>query len=200
MPIDPPLFPTGYPFRVQNGAGTPYVYFTAPYPALRVKADWRSYLDLSSYEGYTCLKPGSRAGGNAPLQLDRDAAGKLVWAWKKDPPPLNPRDQQALIAAGKMKREESPFRLQDAGTGHPILLNNCSCFWNDYRRRYVMIASEAMGATMLGEVWYSEADRPEGPWVQARKIITHANKPGDAHDFYNPTQHPFFSQQGGRII
>ena len=56
------------------------------------------------------------------------------------------------------------------------------------------------GATMLGEVWYSEADRPEGPWVNARKIITHANKPGDAHDFYNPTQHPFFDQEGGRVV
>ncbi len=63
-----------------------------------------------------------------------------------------------------------------------------------------MIASEAMGATMLGEVWYSEAARPEGPWVEARKIITHANKKGDAHDFYNPTQHPFFDQEGGKII
>ncbi|HEV3116514.1 MAG TPA: hypothetical protein VGY58_05645, partial [Gemmataceae bacterium] len=71
---------------------------------------------------------------------------------------------------------------------------------NDYRKRYIMIASEGFGATMLGEVWYSEAERPEGPWVQARKIITHANKKADAHDFYNPTQHPFFDQQGGRII
>ena len=63
-----------------------------------------------------------------------------------------------------------------------------------------MIASEVMGATMLGEVWYGEADRPEGPWVQARKIITHANKTGDAHDFYNPTQHPFLDREGGRVI
>ena len=63
-----------------------------------------------------------------------------------------------------------------------------------------MIASEAAGATMLGEVWYSEADKPEGPWVLARKIITHANKAGDAHDFYNPTQHSFFDRAGGRVI
>src|SRR5439155_20383394 len=81
-----------------------------------------------------------------------------------------------------------------------VLLNSCSCFWNDYRKRYIMIASESAGATMLGEVWYSEAGRPEGPWVQARKIITQANRKGDAHDFYNPTQHPFFDQHGGRVI
>src|SRR5207302_7624403 len=58
VPLDPPLYPTGYPLRVKE-AGIEYFYFTSPYPALRVKADWNSYLDLSSYEGYTCLKPGT---------------------------------------------------------------------------------------------------------------------------------------------
>ena len=145
VPLDPPIYPTGYPFRVKHDDGTEYVYFTAPYPALRVRADWKSYLDLSSYEGYTCLKPGTRYGSKDHVQLDRDSDGKLVWGWKKDTPPLNPKDQEDLIAAGKMKREESPFRLQDADGGKPILLNNCSCFWNDYRKRYIMIASEAHG-------------------------------------------------------
>jgi len=199
VPLDPPLYPTGYLFRVKQD-GVEYVYFTTPYPALRVRADWKSYPDLSAYEGYTCLKPGTRYGSKDDVQLDRDDGGKLVWGWKRDTPPLNPKDQNDLVAAGKMKREESPFRLQDAEGGKPILLNNCSCFWNDYRKKYTMIASEAMGATMLGEVWYSEADRPEGPWVHARKIITHANKQGDAHDFYNPTQHPWFDREGGRVI
>ncbi len=55
--LDPHIFPIGYPFRVKSDDGTDYIYFTAPYPALRVKADWKSYLDLASYEGYTCLKP-----------------------------------------------------------------------------------------------------------------------------------------------
>jgi hypothetical protein len=198
--IDPPLIPTGCPLCAKEKDGTEYLYFTAPYPTVRVKADWKSYLDLASYEGYTCLVPGTRYGGKNKVQLDRDAAGKLVWAWKKNTPPLNPKDQRDLIAAGQMKREESPLRLQDADSGKSILLNNCSCFWNNYRQRYLMIASEVFGATMLGEIWYSEADRPEGPWVEAKKIITHANKKGDAHDFYNPVQHPFFDQEGGRVI
>ena len=190
--LHPPVYPQGYPFRSAGDDGVEYIYFPAPYPALRVKADMASYLDLSNYESYTCLKPDG--------SLERDAGGKLVWAWKKDAPPLAWKDEQALIKAGRMKRDESPFRLQDADTGKPILLNGCSCCWNDYRKRYVMIGSEVMGATMLGEVWYSEAERPEGPWSKARKIITHANKPNDAHDFYNPVQHPFFDQDGGRVI
>jgi hypothetical protein len=197
--VGPALFPTGYPSRVRHD-GVEYVYFTAPYPALRVRADWKSYLDLASYEGYTCLAPGTRYGDKDKARLERDAAGKLVWAWKRDTPPLGPGEQQELIEAGKMRREESPFRLQDADGGKPIVLNNSSCFWNGYRKKYILIASEHLGATALGEVWYSEADRPEGPWVHARKIITHANKPGDAHDFYNPTQHPFLDREGGRVI
>jgi len=196
VPLNPPVHPQGYPFRVTGGDGVECIYFPAPYPALRVKADRASYVDLSKYESYTCLKPGARDS----LQLDRDAGGKLVWAWKENTPPLNPKDQQDLIKSGRMRLDESPFRLRDAGNGKPILLNSCSCCWNNYRKRYIMIASESWGATMLGEVWYSEADRPEGPWSQARKIITHANKPNDAHDFYNPVQHAFFDQDGGRVI
>lgn len=197
--LDPPMYPSMYSLRVKDG-GIEYFCFNAPYPSMRVQADWKSYLDLSTYEGYTCLKPGTRYRGKQRTQLDRDADGKLVWAWKRATPPLKPREQADLVAAGKMKREESPFRLRDVETGKPILLNNCSCYWNNYRKRYIMIASEAFGATMLGEVWYSESDQPEGPWVDARKIITHANKPGDAHDLYNPTQHPFFDRDGGRVI
>lgn len=199
VPIDPPLFPTGSPFP-GHGDESGHVYFNAPYPSLRVKAEVDSYLDLARYEGFTCLKPVTRYGGKGKAELERDAQGKIVWAWKRDTPPLSPAQQSELIKAGSLRREECPFRLQDVDGGKPILLNNCSCNWNSYRKKYVMIASEAMGATMLGEVWYAEADRPEGPWVHARKIITHANKPGDAHDFYNPVHHPFFDRDGGRLI
>jgi hypothetical protein len=31
-------------------------------------------------------------------------------------------------------------------------------------------------------------------------VITHANKPGDAHDFYNSVHHPFFDWDEGRVI
>ena len=194
-----PSRPPGIPCVRRTPTG-PNTLLQAPYPTLRVKADWQSYLDLASYEGYTCLRPGTRYGDKEKAQLERDADGKLVWGWKKNTPPLGVKEQRDLVAAGKMRREESPLRLQDVDGGKPIFLHNCSCFWNEYRKKYIMIASESMGATMLGELWYSEADKPEGPWVNARKIITHANKPDDAHDFYNPTQHAFLDREGGRII
>jgi len=48
---------------------------------------------------------------------------------------------------------------------------------------------------MLGETWYAEADTPLGPWVYARKIVTH-----DRYSFYNPKQHPVFDEMDGRIV
>ena len=43
----------------------------------------------------------------------------------------------------------------------------------------------------LGEIWYAEADTPLGPWVYARKIVTH-----EKYSFYNPRHHPMFDQAG----
>jgi hypothetical protein len=51
------------------------------------------------------------------------------------------------------------------------------------------------GPSFLGECWYAEADRPEGPWAYAVKVVTH-----DKQDFYNPKQHPMFDADGGRTI
>ena len=72
VPLDPVIFPQLYPTRV-NREGIEYLYFNMPYPVVRVKADWKSYLDLSAYESYTCLKPGTRPIAEGGAQLDRDA-------------------------------------------------------------------------------------------------------------------------------
>jgi hypothetical protein len=178
VPLHPAFHPTGYPFRVKADDGVEYIYFTTPYPAWRVRADLTSYLDLSRYESY---RPSNDHGS-------------VGYRWTTGPP-----DQPDNSGNGT-NAPSSPFHLSDVETGKPLRINSASCAWNAYRRRYVMIASEQNGATILGEVWYSEAERPEGPWLRARKIITHANKPHDAHDFYNPVHHDFFDQAGGRVI
>jgi hypothetical protein len=202
VPNNSPIAPTGtgMPLRMTGKDGVEYVVFCAPYPTLRVKADMSSYVDLDSYEGFTCLKPGTHFTSAESAELDRDSAGTLLWGWKKATPPLHPTQQEQLITAGKMKREESPFRLQDVETGKPVVVNNASCFWNNYRKKYVLVACQVMGATVLGETWYSESDEALGPWVNARKIITHVDKKNGPHDFYNVTQHPFFDSDRGKLI
>lgn len=84
----------------------------------------------------------------------------------------------------------------DVQTRKPIVLGMGSVTWNAFRHKWVVIAGQLGGeSSFLGEIWYSEADKPEGPWPWARKVVTH-----DRYSLYNPVQHPFFEQAGGRLI
>jgi hypothetical protein len=86
--------------------------------------------------------------------------------------------------------------LHDATTGKPLRIGGSSIAWNEHRKKWAAIIVETGGSSsFLGEVWYGESDQPEGPWSGAIKIVTH-----DHYSFYNPTQHPFFAQPGGRYI
>ena len=76
-----------------------------------------------------------------------------------------------------------------------MALHRGSVRWNAFRKRWIMICNEIGGTSFLGEVWYAEADAPEGPWLRARRIATH-----DHYSFYNPVHHAFLDQKGGRII
>ena len=68
--------------------------------------------------------------------------------------------------------------------------------WNEFRKRWVLIAVQQFGKpSFLVEVWYAESTAPTGPWKHAVKIVTH-----DKYSFYNPAQHAFFDQDGGRTI
>jgi len=190
-----PLYPRGHPFR-HTVDGQAYFYFPHPYPALRVKATLADFTRPDRYEAFTCLAPGARWDGPDKTRLDRDAQGSLRWAWKADTEPLAPARQRELLAAGKMKPGESPFDLRDLDTGAPVEAHGGSVCWNAFRKRWVMIVVQAGGtSSYLGEVWYAEAPAPEGPWRDAKKIVTH-----DRYSFYNPVQHPVFDQAGGRII
>jgi hypothetical protein len=178
-------------FRKSVG-GVEYIYFANPVPLTRVRADVEHLQRCTDYEAFTCLKQGSRL--DKP-ELDRDGDGRLRWAWKKDTPPLTPRDQDKLLRSGLLKADEALLHLRDAESGKAIVGHGGSVYWNDYRHRWVMIFVELGGASYLGEVWYAEADTPLGPWVFARKIVTH-----DRQTFYNPKQHPFFDKDNGRIL
>jgi hypothetical protein len=194
LPVDAPLLPCGHPVRLEAD-GAAYYYFPAPYPTVRVRAEMAAVKDLTSYEAFTCLAPGSRYDKAAP-KLDRDAAGRLVWAWKKNTGPVTEAQQKELLAAGRIKPEEVWFRLRDVETKKPVMLHAGSLAYNAFRRRWIMVAVQQFGGpSFLGEVWYTEADKPEGPWLWARKIVTH-----DRYSFYNPKHHPFFDQEGGRVI
>ena len=86
-------------------------------------------------------------------------------------------------------------KLVDVDSSKPVKIHSGSINWNPYRKKWILIGVQTGGTSLLGEVWYAEADKVTGPWKRAKKIVTH-----NRYSFYNPTQHPFFDQKGGRII
>jgi hypothetical protein len=104
--------------------------------------------------------------------------------------------ESALIKAGLMKPDEAWFCLKDVQTGASVRLHAGTVNWNPFRKKWIMIAVEILGKpSVLGEVWYTESDQPQGPYLLARKVVTHNHS-----SFYNPAHHPFFDQDGGKII
>lgn len=194
IPKDAPLQPTGHPVRVEAEGSVWFVYGDMG-PSVRCRGDWAHFTDLASYEGFTCLKPGGRYAGS-DTAIDRDEAGKVRWAWKKDAQPLNQKQTDALVRVGKLKADEAWLALTDVATGKPVNISASSVNYNAHRRKYVAIGCQVGGgSSMLGEIWYSEAERAEGPWRLARKIVTH-----DKYSFYNPVHDVFFDQDHGRVI
>lgn len=186
-----PLHPDGHPFLHRDG-NVEYIYFPKPLPLTRVRATVADLKDTSKYEAYTCLKEGTRLDD---AQFDRDAAGKLRYSWKRNTPVLGQKEQNDLVKAGKLQRDECLIQLRNVADGKPVLAHGGSVYWNEFRKQWVMIFVEGRGTSLLGEVWYTEADSPVGPWAHCVKIVTH-----EKYSFYNPKQHPFFDKDGGRVI
>ncbi|APW59373.1 hypothetical protein [Paludisphaera borealis] len=184
--------PGGHTF-IHRDDDAAYVYYSGPYPLIRVPADPDKIVDPDACEVFTCLEPGTRADQG---KLDRTSDGRLNYGWKKHTDVIGQQEQAKFVRDGKMKAEEGLLQLRDIETGKTVLAHGGSVYWNPYRKRWISIAVEAGGRTSyLGEVWFSEADTPLGPWVYARKIATH-----DDYSFYNPKQHPMFDQENGRIV
>lgn len=195
IPLDYPLGPRGQAVdRKVTVDGTEYQLFChwGP-PNIRVPAQLAKVMDVTQYEAYTPLAPGARFDGKNTKLHRQD--GKLIWGWKRDTATLSNREQNELIAAGLMRADESPQVPVDVDTGKPVQLHSASVQYNEFRKCWVMIALEFGGTSILGEVWYSEAPAPEGPWKLAKKVVTH-----NQYSFYNPRQHAFFAQEDGRYV
>ncbi len=160
--LDAPAHPSGHPFVIDHGDG-PYVYFGNPFPVMRVRATPSAVVDLSQYEVYTCVSAGGRAGDT---RVERTSAGPQ-FAWKTDAPAFTAQLQQQLIRRGQLQREEGLYQLQDEA-GKPIMIHRGSVCWNDYRRRWIMIAAQVGGSSELGEIWYAESPELTGPWRDAK--------------------------------
>jgi len=171
---------SGHAFAV-DVAGRKYYYFAVQFPLsvrMRVLAEWDHVLDPNRYEVLTALSRPS-----FPRWI---RAGELIGDDATQMP--------SLIET--LKNEKKDVHLYDVTSGKKITPHGGSVYFNAWRNKWVMTTVQQAGEpSYLGEVWYAEADTPVGPWAYARKIVTH-NK----YTFYNPMHHPYFDQDGGRVI
>lgn len=186
--------PRAHPVRITDH-GITYFFFLMPEAAVRVPATMDAILDPANYESWSCLAPGTKFTSATNARLDRDAAGNLIYGWKKNTDPVCETEEAELIKAGRIKPSEARWQIADADTGAPVTFHYGSINWNPYLKKWLWLAVQAGGTSYLGEVWLAAADSPTGPWHTARKIVTH-----DHYSFYNPVQHPLFDQAGGRYI
>ncbi len=173
-----------------------YVCFGNPFPVTRVPATLEAIQNREAYESWTCVASNNAAGDTT---LDRDESGQLIWSWKKAPP-VTQQDEQKWIKSGLMQPEEARLLPIDADKpDRRVLMHAGSVFFNAHRNRWIMIANEIAwdktSPSHLGEVYYSEADSPTGPFMKALKLASHPKQ-----SFYNPLHHPEFDEDKGRRI
>ncbi len=176
---------SSHPFRARVD-GQDYLYI---YPDLRVRAQSDALRDLKNYEAFTCVAGEGHVQGTNTL-IARDALGRARYAWRAGADRLHGGRMQELTRMGLLAPEEHPGRAYDVETGASVEAGRGSVFWNEFRRRWLRIHSGR-----AGEIWLGEADTPTGPWAYERRIAEHGR-----YNFYNPTQHPFFDESGGRVL
>jgi len=171
-------FPHGQPVRFEED-GVEYLGFGDSFLNVRVPANWRAIADPARYEAW------SRRAANPPPPP----------TWTRDGPPLDPAGERKLLDRALAIPGEAWFLPVAAGGTNAIVMHRGSVRWNAWRQRWVLIATQEGGTSLLGEVWYAEARVPTGPWRHACKIVTH-----DRYTFYNPVHHAFFDQADGRFL
>jgi hypothetical protein len=185
-----PLDRDGYPdggqaFTFYDAQAQPYVYFRN---ALRIPARAEALLDPATYEVFSPF--------DDPAQRRLEISdGHAQYRWRK----AGWGTQlvgDALRAAGLDTGQALEGHLRNIDDGGALRFSAGSVTWNEYRGRFTQIGQQDQGSTSLqGELWYAEADTPLGPWLDARKIITHND-----YTFYNPYTHPYFSPDKGRTV
>ena len=184
-------FVRDHPTQFTDEDGIEYLIFGNPFPVTRVRATLSAVLDPTAYDSFSCVLK----------------ENKPNWQWQKTVPTTQ-HDEWEWVKASDLDTSDArylPFPIDGAShpagapKDRPVLLHSGTVHFNAFRDKWVMIAvqqaSTSEAPSYLGEVWYSEADTPQGPFRTAVRIATHPKQ-----TFYNPVDHPFFDAENGRFI
>ncbi|HBO44808.1 MAG TPA: hypothetical protein DD670_12935 [Planctomycetaceae bacterium] len=122
--------------------------------------------------------------GHAVPWTDKDGKQWILFA---DPFPTMriPATFEAWNDPSTWETIEPQETIPTADGGEAVKPHRGSIAWHPWRKRWVMIFTQIYGKpSLLGEIWYAEADAPTGPWGGAVKVLSH-----DKYTFYNPLIH-----------
>ncbi len=167
----------GHPLTTHHGDQS-YLQFGDVYAHIRVPKMWEAIQDPNAYESFGASKePGEG------------------YAWRRHLPPVTSEQESSWVGNQVMRESDCWTLSRHATTGAWVQLHRGSVRWNPYLKKYILIANQIGGSSMLGEVFYGESEKPEGPWPKVIKIASHQRM-----SFYNPVQRAFWDEQGGRVI
>jgi hypothetical protein len=128
----------------------------------------------------------------------RHAEGDERWLYFGEAfPQMRVRDRyESLIESREYQPVDVDVQFSDAHNSKAVKHHHGSVAWSDCRKKWISIFVREFGDdSYLGEIYYAEADAPEGPWRKAVKVVTH-----ERYSFYDPKQHPYFSGKAGRYL
>lgn len=128
--------------------------------------------------------------------LWKDRTGRL-WVYFGDGLPTFrcPATWEAWMDRSTWERVDQSSKIP-AADGGEIQVTRGAVAWSDYRKRWVGVFQQRFGKpSVFGEIWYAEADSPEGPWGPAVKVLSHAEQ-----TFYNPLLHVDWTPAGSPIL
>lgn len=128
---------------------------------------------------------------NRNYKIRRDKFGKAAYEWQPGSLAVSTKVQSELLKQKLLRPEEALFAPIELSSGKRVYNFNGSIAFNPWKGRWIMINQ----GNKAGEIIYSEADTPTGPWSFARKVSWFKN-----YNLYNPVLHPWFFKDNGRVI
>lgn len=177
-------------------ANETWVVMTNGYPLVRAPATAAGLTNVSRWQAYTCLVPGSSL--QHPV-FDRDpSTGRLIYAWRYGAPPVLEPVQRLWELLGLIKPSDEPLlnltAASGAGAGQRIMLHRTALLWSDHKAAWLLVGEDA---GVFGDIYVAVSTRPtmpEGPYRVAHLVVHHS-----AMNFYNPCVYPWWTatlQQG----
>ena len=129
---------SGHPF-VHDMDGKKWLLCGDPAPVVRVPAALAAVLDPDKYEAFT------------PLNENRVIG---PWRWQRELPPLDAVGEADIVKGKRIRAEDA--RYTPTGDGEAVTLHRGTVRWNEYRKKWLLIATQIGGLAGLDLMHHNE--------------------------------------------